>query len=646
MKRWGIRTLALYSHSGQRRDLSFKLGSVNIITGDSHTGKSAVAEIIDYCLGSSECHLPPFIRDRVSWAALLWERDEAAFVIARAVTETGEAAPQNMFWSRGSTKSLRLPHASEGFKASGTVGTVMRLLEEEIGMGVAVGETFSATRTRPTVSARQLMPYLLQDDDVIINKTVLLRGSQDRRAIGILDSLPYFLKVSDEGSAQLEAEYRRLVRKRAVDERRAQERQRLVVDEHDRAFALCVEAAELGMTGEQPPEDLREARQRLEAVAQWTPGTRLDTGDTSPLVRLFQEETNIRSSIARVRSQIRRSKELIDAADGFENATRNQVRKLDCIELFRDTSEHSACPVCQSDVTDIGPAVQALRDAQDSLSEDVRFVERARPQLDGFVAERQAEVDMYLEGLRIVRDQIRAATAASEGEQNRVDLEHRRSRVVGRVSLYLESQRPDVPGSVEGRVAIDARIEELEAYLDLEAKRDRLETAQQTIGAIATKVLASLPFEAEYDEPSVYFLARTLECGILTEGKRVPMRDVGSDENYLSLHLAVLLAFHRFFIRLKVPVPGVLLLDQISRPYYPPDQTDEVMVVESEDAAALRRYFVALHEEAEREGLQFIVLEHAFLKGDLRFVESVVERWSKSGPKLVPLDWPTAPPQR
>lgn len=68
----------------------------------------------------------------------------------------------------------------------------------------------------------------------------------------------------------------------------------------------------------------------------------------------------------------------------------------------------------------------------------------------------------------------------------------------------------------------------------------------------------------------------------------------------------------------------------------------EVTVEESEDATALRKYFAAIHDEAEREGLQFIVLEHAFLKGDPRFKESVVERWSKTGLKLVPPDWPTA----
>src|SRR6218665_3498481 len=40
------------------RRLQFDLGKVNVISGASRTGKSAVIPIIDYCLGSSTCSIP------------------------------------------------------------------------------------------------------------------------------------------------------------------------------------------------------------------------------------------------------------------------------------------------------------------------------------------------------------------------------------------------------------------------------------------------------------------------------------------------------------------------------------------------------------------------------------------------------------
>jgi len=47
-----IKDIVVYSHRGQRRILPLKTGELNIITGSSKTGKSALIEIMDYCLGA------------------------------------------------------------------------------------------------------------------------------------------------------------------------------------------------------------------------------------------------------------------------------------------------------------------------------------------------------------------------------------------------------------------------------------------------------------------------------------------------------------------------------------------------------------------------------------------------------------------
>lgn len=55
------------------RILSFKSGVVNIITGASRTGKSAIIPIIDYCLGSDKCTIPvDVIRNACSWFGVLF----------------------------------------------------------------------------------------------------------------------------------------------------------------------------------------------------------------------------------------------------------------------------------------------------------------------------------------------------------------------------------------------------------------------------------------------------------------------------------------------------------------------------------------------------------------------------------------------
>jgi len=62
LSRWNILKIAFYGTGGRRREIDFDPDTVNVITGASGTGKSAIIDAIDYCLGSSKCSLPYFVR--------------------------------------------------------------------------------------------------------------------------------------------------------------------------------------------------------------------------------------------------------------------------------------------------------------------------------------------------------------------------------------------------------------------------------------------------------------------------------------------------------------------------------------------------------------------------------------------------------
>ena len=55
-----IRQIVLWPRKGglEPRVVYFQPGTVNVITGASQTGKSAIVPIIDYCLGSGKCSIP------------------------------------------------------------------------------------------------------------------------------------------------------------------------------------------------------------------------------------------------------------------------------------------------------------------------------------------------------------------------------------------------------------------------------------------------------------------------------------------------------------------------------------------------------------------------------------------------------------
>lgn len=67
-----IAKIILYSHDGRIRELPMEVGQLNVITGASKTGKSALIDIVDYCMGRGDCYVAEgVIRKHVSWFAVI-----------------------------------------------------------------------------------------------------------------------------------------------------------------------------------------------------------------------------------------------------------------------------------------------------------------------------------------------------------------------------------------------------------------------------------------------------------------------------------------------------------------------------------------------------------------------------------------------
>ena len=65
-------SLAVYNASGQRRDIRFIPGQLNVVTGTSATGKSALLDMVEYCLGRDPIMMPVGpITATVTWYAAL-----------------------------------------------------------------------------------------------------------------------------------------------------------------------------------------------------------------------------------------------------------------------------------------------------------------------------------------------------------------------------------------------------------------------------------------------------------------------------------------------------------------------------------------------------------------------------------------------
>jgi len=103
-----IRSIHIYSHDNQRRDLRFKIDGLNVITGRSSTGKSALSAIIEYCMGRSSFIVPEgIIRDKVIWFAVIYQFNKEQVLIAKPTPQRGAASCSTAMLRRGA--ELQIP---------------------------------------------------------------------------------------------------------------------------------------------------------------------------------------------------------------------------------------------------------------------------------------------------------------------------------------------------------------------------------------------------------------------------------------------------------------------------------------------------------------------------------------------------------
>lgn len=84
MKKFNILKLVLWSRNGKQRTLEFQADKINVITGHSNTGKTAILDIIDYCFfASSKSISDSVINENIAWYGVVFEINDKTYTLAR-----------------------------------------------------------------------------------------------------------------------------------------------------------------------------------------------------------------------------------------------------------------------------------------------------------------------------------------------------------------------------------------------------------------------------------------------------------------------------------------------------------------------------------------------------------------------------------
>lgn len=641
--------LAIYNSDGARRDIEFRPGRVNIVTGESKTGKSALLDMVEYCLGRDTIMMPvgPITATVVWYAALFQLVGGGRVFIARPAPREGAASTQQAMLEFGSDLEL-LPHDSL------VVNSDTRSLREQVGRRIGIEENLSEPgelSLRSPLEAHLGHASLLcfQGQDEIANRNQLFhRQTEQGMEQTLKDTLPYFLGAvpSDQALKRLQLreakrELSRLLGLVAASEAEAQ-------SADGQIQALVAEAVAVGLI--QPLADGVD-RTALVATLELAARSRPEDSSQSDVpvaddgrLTLERRRRALREEMKVVAAERRLLLDAEAEEDSYEGAVTTQAARLASLELIPpdsgDTGFPRVCPVCASGLAEPDPSPDEMLASLEDLRSQLVGLDAARPTRRSALTKLEARAETVKEELRSVEAALRAVI---EGDES-VDVAASSERLEftrGRISAMLAvSRRSDETELTRLRFVaseMERRVRALESELDDDESSMRLDSRLLEVATEMTSQAQQLAME--------HSGSMRLDLGkltVITETDQgpAPLWRIGSAENWIGAHLVAHLSLHKRFTARDRPVPRFLMLDQPTQAWYPSEVEEwDGVPVEDSDREAVRAVFRLLLDvvaDLDR-GFQVIVCDHANLP-EQWFQDAVVHNW-RGGEKLVPAAW-------
>ena len=645
-----IQSIHVYSHDGRRRDVSFNVNGLNVITGRSSTGKSALSDIVEYCMGRSTFNVAEgIIRDKVAWFAVIYQFPGEQVLIAKPTPSAKAISCSTAFIRRGAGLE---PPAYVDLRANADDDTVIRLLTDLLGIPPNV-TSVAAEHSRASYSAtiQHTYYYLFQKQDIVANKNLLFyRQGEDYQPQTIRDTLPILLGVSSSQRYELETKLKVAQRDLRVALKQLESARETRDSIEVRGIGLLSEARTVGLIRQTVVNDEASVVALLREAMKWTPES-LTSDDSVRIPRLESERSELRKSRRELQGRIDAARRFTTTSLGFETEASEQHARLMSIGALPKSTvdDEWQWPFSPSQLGMEMPIARVLLAEVESLDVEMAAVAGERPQLAAYLTELEGAAARLAETITSKEIELQTAISANEVAAQIDSRNSLAARVIGRISYYLEELKPDEElVTMEQDIArLRRKVETLTDQAGEDDYGERLASILNNISTLTSKNVEK--FEAEFNEFPFKFDLKSLTVIVDRPDRPVPMQRTGGGENHLAYHLSALLALHQFAAKNRRPLPQFLMIDQPTQVYFPSADAykaadGSVQRTESDaDLVAVTRLFKLLLDFTQKQvpGFQIIVTEHANLRDDWFQAALVEAPWSKP-PALVPDDWPIA----
>lgn len=585
-----------FSSHSLPKEYTFEKNKVNVVTGDSSTGKSSILRVIDYCLLSRESSIvEDVINENVAWYGLAFHLNGHDYVIARKAPTHGRIN-SDIYWEEDTDEMPgdNVPKPSQNVSRA----ELQDFLNKEMHVPVVKLEEGKQTLI-PTFREMMVLNYLTEDIiatsgtyfDTQLNTDVRLEPF-------VIKILRLGLGADEQKEQDLQTKIAELEKKINTEESYKDRDKTNRVNYENKLNSIKAKAIELGLI-----QDENITQDRLMTLVK----EKIDEFDR--LKRSYRKLGELAVLHDRRREL---SKTLIDY--------RNLRREYRIAANYSKMVEDSLLPMeylkSNLNTSLLGEEALAL---YRSLDDAFRHAKNNPQEVD------ELPVDF--------ENNYQALKAEEKDVKRRIDeCNHIASAffdpnvLVKYMTLGYElkelKQRPE---KYIGDVELNKMRDELEILKkDLAfVHHKNEETAKKYLEDVQSYYVQQVGMSESYRGCEVKFSESWRRLELFKNGEYFPIKNVGSKSNYMFMHLCFYLGLHQYLCsQEKSIVPNFLFIDQPSIPYYgnnrsrSPQAAGDLKIHVKDDESRLREAFRLINNfmgqnVGDNTNFQIILIEHA-----------------------------------
>lgn len=573
------------------RDLDFYQDKVNVITGDSSTGKSSVLKIIDYCLLSERSAIvKDVINENVKWYGLVFYIEDKPYTIIRP-SQTVENSEMKAIFREG----VYLPEQPE----AGINDIRPKVL-------VKMNELFNIpaklkleSKINLTYRHNLMFNYLTEDIIATENTYQDLRFFRKNEYAKILDDLfKLAIGVNELRRQELESELQAAI-KEETKQKNAQIRE---IENQEKYKKIKQEIAdELEELG------LGEATLFGDDPIAWAGNIKTIIGNCNLQFKneqANQQRRQIEIELADVREKLGYFESLEKEYDTYQKRLKRQNESLMSLDFIKKhLSELMTYQETGRLIRELTEAWQAIKD---SYTPDVKLPEDFEESKNILLSRRSELIDNWK-------------------KLNPYQIEQKDIIWVRRAILLAERMEKELAKVPKQAISDELLIKCNETVSSLEEKLNKLKAKNDNaIGNLNEAISKYFRYqngisEAYREYKPVYSVEENM---LMLEGEEgeYPESNVGSKSNYMFLHLCYFFGLHDLLLsNQNKNIPQFLFIDQPSIPYYADKSEQRVddnnQITTNDDREKLKEAFRLtdkfMKEMTKRGHFQIIMIEHA-----------------------------------